>query len=88
MTGQETAEGTYVGRTLDPLLCDPRGGTMYPDPPTAYRLRPTSPLIDAGWNLAELGLDTGRRDFFGNPIPAGADYDIGAHEHQPGQACP
>ena len=88
VTGQETTEGTYVGRTLDPLLCDPGGGTMYPDPPTAYRLRPTSPLIDAGWNLAERGLDTGNRDFFGNPLPAGADYDIGAHEHQPGQACP
>ena len=37
--------------------------------------------IDAGLDLRSLfGIDPGKRDFFGNPIPQGKGYDIGAHE--------
>ncbi|MRR29197.1 hypothetical protein EG834_02415, partial [bacterium] len=65
---------------IDPLLTDP---TSHTDgmPTTAFTLLPGSPAIDAGADLAALGLvpDMGTRDFFGNPIPIGA-YDIGAYE--------
>lgn len=48
----------------------------------AYRLQPTSPMIDAGFNLASLFplVNMGTRDFWGNPIPQNGIYDIGAHE--------
>jgi hypothetical protein len=41
-----------------------------------------SPAINAGANLVSLGLQTsmGTRDFFGNSIPQGGAFDIGAHE--------
>jgi len=44
-------------------------------------LQKNSPLIDAGLDLRSLfGIDPGKRDFFGNSIPQGKAYDIGAHE--------
>lgn len=45
-------------------------------PTTAFNLQPGSPAIDAGANLGDMG----KRDFFGNPIPFGSAFDIGAHE--------
>ncbi len=48
---------------------------------TAYKLQKDSPLIDGGLDLRSLfGIDPGRRDFYGNPIPSGTGFDIGAHE--------
>ncbi len=41
------------------------------------RIRPDSPVIDVG---CDVGL---RKDFVGNPIPAGKQPDIGAYEYAP-----
>jgi len=60
---------------------------MYPSPITnltAYRLQSGSPMIDAGLNLkAHFGIEVGAMDFYGNPIPAGNAFDIGANEASP-----
>lgn len=48
---------------------------------TAYKLRPGSPAIDAALDTATFGVDSGPRDFFGNP-KAGSAWDIGAAEYQ------
>ena len=46
-----------------------------------YHLLPGSPLIDAGLDLrAEFGIDVGRHDVSGMPIPQGRAFDIGAIE--------
>jgi F5/8 type C domain-containing protein/parallel beta helix pectate lyase-like protein len=75
-SGQE-ANGLYV----NPLLNDP---TYHSNgfPTTSFTLLSGSPAINAGANLVALGLQTsmGTRDFFGNTIPQGGAYDIGAHE--------
>jgi len=48
---------------------------------TAYKLLKDSPLIDAGIDIrSQFGIDPGDRDFYGNPIPQGKGFDIGAHE--------
>ncbi len=75
-SGQE-AHGIYA----DPLLNSP----TYHDvgfPTTQFTLQSGSPAINAGADLVALGLvpSMGTRDFFGNPIPIGGAYDIGAHE--------
>jgi hypothetical protein len=54
------------------------------DAPHGLQLRPGSPLIDVGTDLRPYGLNVGTRDFFGNPIPSGGGFDIGAHEYQEG----
>jgi len=48
----------------------------------AFTLQADSPAIDAGLDLGLMG----ERDFFGNPIPYGNAYDIGAHEWSPGES--
>jgi len=63
----------------DPLLKD----STYHEvgkPGTAFTLFKNSPAIDAGTDVSAMGP----HDFFGNPVPAGEAYDIGAYE-QPGQ---
>jgi len=85
-TGKETLDGAPVGLNLDPLLTQVGAGERITDPTKlpallAYRLRPGSPCLDTGLDLqARFGLDPGRRDFYGHPIPRGAGFDIGAHE--------
>ncbi len=51
-------------------------------PTTQWTLQAGSPAIDHGTNACAgvSGCSTGTRDFFGNPIPLGAGYDIGASE--------
>ena len=74
------------GLTVDPQLTEPGKGGAIGDTrklghARPYRLRPSSPLIDKGLDLRKtLGIDMGQRDYFGNTIPAGAGYDIEAHE--------
>jgi hypothetical protein len=92
-TGQEKLNGSPVGFETDPGLCDPgEGGTMFPKPLNhlaAYLLQPGSPMIDEGLDLPMLfGINVGQWDFYGNPIPTGSGYDVGANEFQPGQTCP
>jgi hypothetical protein len=85
-TGQEMLNGKPVGLVADPGLIDMGKSVTIGDPTklhtlTAYRLQKDSPLIDAGLDLRSLfGIDPGDRDFFGNSIPQGKAYDIGAHE--------
>lgn len=92
-TGQEKIGGQIVGQQVDPLLVGPfDGGTTLNDPNqlaalAAYRLLASSPLLNAGRELASLPLavalglvDPGRIDFFGGIIPADGALDIGAHE--------
>ncbi len=85
-TGQEMLNGKPVGMVVDPKLIDIGNNVTIGDPTklhtlTAYQLQKDSPMIDAGINLrAMFGIDLGNRDFFGNPIPQGKGFDIGAHE--------
>jgi hypothetical protein len=89
-TGQEKVEGKVVGIFADPQI------TYYADAneprltdPTklkemkVFRLLENSPCIDKGLDLKTLfQLDPGKKDFFGNPIPAGSAFDIGACEYR------
>jgi peroxiredoxin len=50
-------------------------------PKEAFTLQAGSPAIDAGTDVGDMG----KQDFFGNPIPGGKGYDIGAYEWSPGK---
>jgi hypothetical protein len=71
----------------DPRLVAPGGGEKLTDPTRlpellAYKLLPGSPCIDAGLDLSgRFSVNVGKRDFYGNAIPGGASYDVGAYEH-------
>jgi peptidoglycan/LPS O-acetylase OafA/YrhL len=88
-TGQEQIGPANVGLEADPQLVAPgRGGTLgharVLEMLGAYRLRETSPLIDAALDLkARFGVDPGPRDFYGTRLPQRAAFDIGAHEWKP-----
>jgi peroxiredoxin len=69
-SGQETAS-----LFADPLIADPWHHDIG-RPTAAFALQEGSRAIDAGANVGDMGA----HDFFGNPIPFGAGYDIGAHE--------
>jgi hypothetical protein len=85
-TGQEMRNGKPVGLVVDPRVTDLGKNPIIGDPSklhtlSAYRLQENSPLIDAGLDLRSLfGIDVGKRDFYGNPVPHGKSLDIGAHE--------
>ena len=74
--------------TDDPLLTKPGAGRAVGDARKlagldAYRLRKNSPAIDRGADLKSLfGLDMGKQDFYGAPIPKGKAHDLGAHERE------
>ena len=85
-TGQEILNGKPVGMVVDPKLIDignsdTIGDTTNLHTLTAYQLQKDSPLVDAGIELqSHFGINPGNRDFYGNPIPRGKGFDIGAHE--------
>ncbi|RPI24720.1 MAG: right-handed parallel beta-helix repeat-containing protein [Acidobacteria bacterium] len=89
-TGQEMVDGRLVGLFADPkyepLKYEPLKDGPITDPAglsrmNAFRLREHSPCIDRGLDLRKLyQMDPGTHDLFGNPIPAGAAFDIGPHE--------
>ena len=84
-TGQERLNSADTGFQLDPgLVAAGQGGTIGDTDRlftlAAYQLSLASPLRDQGLNLFALGIDPGSRDFYGNPIPQAAGFDIGAHE--------
>lgn len=87
--GQERHNSTDVGIEADPLLTSPGTGITVGDPANlsflaAYTLQAGSPCIDEGLDLPSLyGTDMGSRDFWGNAIPVGGAYDIGAHDTEP-----
>jgi hypothetical protein len=61
----------------DPLINNPTYSSIY-RPTTSMTLMSNSPAINKGANVGNMGS----RDFFGNSIPLGGLYDIGAHEKQ------
>ena len=70
------------GLNANPVLNSP---TYHSDgmPITQFTLGSSSPAIDAGATVCS-GLSScfaGSRDFYGNPIPQGNGYDIGAGEY-------
>jgi hypothetical protein len=85
-TGQEVLNGKPVGLVVDPKLIDIGNNVTIGDPAKlhtfkAYKLQKDSPLIDAGIDLrSRFGIDPGEKDFYGNHIPQGKGFDIGAHE--------
>jgi len=87
-TTQETMDGASVGHQVDPRLAAPGQGGTIGDADllhtlSAYRLRRTSPLKDAGLNLAALfGVDPGPQDFYGNSLADVSAFSVGAHERK------
>jgi len=69
-TGQES-NSLYA----DPKLQNP-GYHGIGRPLSAFALRSDSPAVDSGANVGSMG----NRDFFGNEIPVGDGFDIGANE--------
>ena len=47
---------------------------------SAYMLQASSPVVDVGESLVGHGISPGSRDFYGNSLPQGAGFDMGAHE--------
>ena len=86
-TGQEVLSRQPVGSDINPQLTNPGGGGTIGDPDqlntlTAYQLRQSSPLIDAGLDVAaRFGIDPGPNDFYGTPLPQYNGYDVGAAEY-------
>ncbi|MDZ7292062.1 MAG: right-handed parallel beta-helix repeat-containing protein [candidate division KSB1 bacterium] len=63
---------TASGQDANSILAADPG---FVDPATNYRLKPTSPAIDAGTTLLEV-----TNDLEGNSRPQGLRYDLGAYE--------
>lgn len=93
-TGKEMLNGNPVGLNVNPLLGNAGFGQKLTDPRKlpelfAYMLQAGSPCIDKGLDLKALfGVEPGTRDLFGNAIPKGAGFDIGAHEVDTGPSAP
>ena len=85
-TGQETVAGIPAGFSVDPQLAGAGGGTAFGDADLlasldSYRLRATSPLVDAGLDLrTRYGIATGSADYYGGQLGLGTGFDVGAHE--------
>jgi hypothetical protein len=65
--------------TADPMLVEPNSGGDGMDTLDGYKLQAGSPCIDAGTDIP----DSGGWDFWGNEVPSGDGYDVGAHEYAP-----
>lgn len=65
----------------DPMLNDPTYHSAS-RPSSAFTLLPGSPARGAGANVCSgiSGCSVGTHDFFGNPLPIGSGYDIGADQ--------
>ncbi len=85
-SGMETLSGNNTGFSVDPQLMNAGGGGTLGDAAlldslTAYQLKLWSPMREAGLNLIGLfGVNPGTSDFFGNAVPNGFAFDIGAHD--------
>lgn len=84
---QEILNDIPLGLSVDPGLVAPGTGGIITDPNklstlTAYQVVPTSSIIDKGLNLSSsFGISPGSNDYYGNIIPQGSNYDIGANEY-------
>lgn len=87
-TGQEKAAGKLAGIYADPMLRKDGNGLLT-DPKLMlelgeYQLLPGSPAIGAGLDLKALfSIDPGKRDYYGEALPASGALTIGAHEARP-----
>lgn len=87
-TGQEQLAGRDVGLSVDPQLRDPGRVPTLDDAMRlstldSYQLKPTSPLIGAGIDLRRaFQIVPGDQDYYGNALPQGAAFEIGAHERE------
>lgn len=85
-TGQERLGGRNTGLWRDPRLCEAGQGGTVGNPRqlaslSVYTLRDDSRVIDKGLNLhTRFGIGIGTHDFYGNRIPRGTRFDLGAHE--------
>ena len=92
-TGQERIDGKDVGFEVDPQLVKAGSGGTIGDVHklaslTAYKLKQSSPLIDAGLDIKKLfGIDAGGRDYYGASIPQGRKFDVGAQEFVQSKRC-
>ncbi len=74
------------GLAADPLFAAPGAGDTEGIVPedlfalASYRPASNSPVVDAGVDLASLGIASGGRDFRGAVSPRGSGYDLGAIE--------
>jgi len=92
-TGQEMLDGQPVGYEISPQLVDvhdhPILGPHNLANLVGYKLKSTSQCRDTGLDLLTLfGIDPGTRDYYGNSIPQGSLFDIGAHEYPGGGSAP
>jgi hypothetical protein len=85
--GQEkSSTGAAYGYQVDPKFTAPGTGQTFDNADlltnlTAYKLQSTSPLIGKGLNLAILfSTSVGTRDYWGDSLPQGGAYEIGADE--------
>jgi hypothetical protein len=83
-TSQEKIAGSNVGLTSDPSLVNPGGGGTIggynPAQPSAYMLHAGSPMIGTGLDMnAQFAINPGTQDFYGNTIPRGGLFPVGAY---------
>jgi hypothetical protein len=83
-TSQEKIGGVNVGLTSDPSLVIPGGGGTIggynPAQPSAYMLHAGSPMIGTGLDMnAQFAINPGTQDFYGNTIPRGGLFPVGAY---------
>jgi len=81
--GQERLSGSPTGVQTNPLLNAAGGGGTLGDPTLlstldAYRLQSGSPVSNYGLPLPLFGIAVGSHDFYGQSVPGGAGYSIGA----------
>ncbi|MES2565946.1 MAG: T9SS type A sorting domain-containing protein [Bacteroidota bacterium] len=83
-TNNEKVNSTLTGVTANPNFNNSgSGAVLFPNQTyqlNAYKLSAGSPAINVGLNLTSLyGMNTGSRDFFGNPVGSTGMTSIGAH---------
>ncbi|HLL87663.1 MAG TPA: right-handed parallel beta-helix repeat-containing protein, partial [Tepidisphaeraceae bacterium] len=83
------------GLNVNPLMVNPAGAGTAGDASLlttigGYKLQSGSPLINAGLNLTAgpFNISVGTRDYYGNALPQGGSFDIGAHEFANDSAAP
>jgi len=78
----QSSSGQEAGSLYtDPLLINPDYHSIG-IPTSAFTLQAGSPAIGAGTNVCkgQIGCSMGAKDFFGNPLPNGNGYNIGAYQ--------
>ncbi len=83
---QEMLNGVVVGMYADPVFVNPGNSTITDPTQLAsvnhYKVLNGSPVIDSGLDLNSIfNLDTGNKDYFGNLIQRGMDFDIGIYQY-------